>query len=114
MDVIPAGLDIALNHGLRVFPCRPGEKTPLVKWKDVASADLAQIAEWTREHPHSNWGAPLSDQTFALDIDQKNGVDGAAALMARIEIHGDLPHHLVNKTPNNGSHHFFTGPCTYS
>lgn len=103
-------LRIVLDHGLRVFPCRPGGKDPLTDHgcKD-ATDDRAQIREWQARWPDANWGAATGGGIFALDIDMKNGLDGGAALAAMIDRHGNLPRHLVNRTPNSGTHHLFRG-----
>jgi putative DNA primase/helicase len=103
-------IQIAIEHGLRVFPCAPGGKRPLTEngCKD-ATNDAAQIREWRRRWPGSNWGAATGGGIIALDIDVKSGKDGGTALAAMIERHGNLPRHLVNKTPNGGTHHLFRG-----
>ncbi len=107
---IPAGLDVALGHGFKVFPCRPGDKRPLTAHgcKD-ASDEVQQVIDWEREFPGCNWGAAMGEGIFALDPDRKHGVDGVAALDCIVEEHGGWPDHLTNETPNGGLHHLFRG-----
>jgi putative DNA primase/helicase len=109
-SAIPAGLHVALNHGFRVFPCRQNDKRPLTKHgcKD-ASDEVVQVVEWSEQFPGCNWGAAMGAGIFALDLDRKDGVDGAAELTILIEKHGSLPAHLINETPNSGEHHLFRG-----
>lgn len=109
---VNTALAIALDHGLRVFPCRPRDKQPLTEHgcKD-ATTDRAQIDDWKRRFRESNWGAATGDGLIALDLDSKNGGDGFA-VAAKLETeYGPLPATLINVTPNSGEHRLFHGPA---
>ncbi|MFT2016320.1 bifunctional DNA primase/polymerase [Streptomyces sp. 796.1] len=46
----------AQQAGWHIFPCRPGEKTPLLEWADAATNDLRTITTWWARHPRANIG----------------------------------------------------------
>jgi len=77
--------------GWRVFPCRPGAKTPVLKgWQDRATTDRATIAAWWRRWPDANVAVATGEASgvFVLDVD---GAEGEAALVALEAEHGTLP-----------------------
>ena len=58
------------EHGWEIFPCKPKDKTPLVKWADVATTDMFQIAEWWSMYPDATIGMATGKRSgfFALDV----------------------------------------------
>jgi hypothetical protein len=71
------------SQGLRVFPVRPGLKTPLTGhgFKD-ASTDPEKIRNWWAWHPDANIGLPTGYQFDVLDIDGPKGHQSLAELRA--------------------------------
>lgn len=120
MSTIPAGLDVVLDLGFGVFPCRTKTiddkhkvKSPLVPHgKDDASTDKHRIAEWASEFPGCAWGARPPPHIAALDIDTKKA-DGYATLTKLESEHGALPETLTNRTPSAGQHRVFTVESVY-
>jgi len=94
--------------GYPVFPAGP-DKRPLVSdWQARATTDEARIRHWWRKRPDAMPALPMGRRTglAALDIDQKNGKDGFAALR-------DLGHDPAalspakGTTPSGGQHSLF-------
>ncbi len=68
------------RRGLRLFPCKPRDKKPLLKsWQLRASSDLSTIHAWATQNPGCNWGVTTGPESnvFVLDVD---GVVGRVAL----------------------------------
>jgi hypothetical protein len=78
-------LDCALRlaaQGFRVFPLKPGEKTPAVaNWPKRATRDEKQIQWWWKQSDY-NIGVACGRGLMVLDYDMKPGQGGAAALAA--------------------------------
>lgn len=67
--------------GWPVFPCEPGGKKPLVKWRDRATTDCGTVAAWWRGTPDANIGLPTGIAFDVLDVDpDKGGYDSLAEL----------------------------------
>jgi len=50
-------------RGWRVFPCRPGDKRPLLRHGHLeASDDVAQVRRWWRRWPQANLGLPCGQE----------------------------------------------------
>lgn len=104
-------------RGWRVHPLRPtgsakNRRLPrLPNWQLHASADPAQIARWWAETPDSGVGIATGGAAglFVLDVDNKNGKNGDAALAALIAKCGDLPATAIASTPSDGRHYYFEG-----
>jgi len=93
-------------RGFRVFPLLPGTKDPRPgrSWLDEATSDAATIsALWSI----ADWNIGVAtDGLIVVDIDQKNGKDGARSYLDL-----DLPWDtLIVKTPTGGRHVYFSGP----
>ena len=105
-SAIPLQCEKLLAKGLSIFPeCGRGKK-PLTRhgFKD-ASRDVNQIAAWSLEWPHCNWGVALGKHSgcCVLDFDTKDGV-------ANFEReHGRLPVTYTVKTAR-GTHLYFRLP----
>lgn len=101
--------------GMRVFPLRPGVKTPMVKaWPDVATTDLDQIQEWwTGEFHGCGVGVATGEESgvWVLDIDNKNGVNGFETLTRLCRSYSamarEIPQTLTVATPSGGAHLYF-------
>jgi putative DNA primase/helicase len=106
--MIPTGIAVALYHGLGVFPCRADDKRPLTEHgvKD-ASTDRARILDWLRRYHGSNWGAAMTAEIAAVDVDMKDGRNGRQSLRELIGPRGALPPTLTNNTPTGGEHQIF-------
>lgn len=107
-DNTPSGtLEAALAYqkrGLPVFPVAPGLKVPPrgFHWKDEAALDPDRARKWFSNGARFNIGlAFLESGFFAIDLDQKKGVDGRKALVDLIDACGrKLPRTLVHGTPH--------------
>lgn len=97
------------RQGYPVFPVR-GDKRPLVKWKDGATTDPAQIRAWWLQWPLAMIGMPTGKPSglIVLDVDIKNGVNGFDTLKAN---GWDIPREAIEVlTPSGGSHFYFRAP----
>jgi len=107
-------LDHALaggRRGLRVFPCVPGGKLPMVpEFYNVATTDPAEIERlWT--DPVTGWPQPYNvgvatDGMIVVDADEKNGKRGLASYLD-LELPLDT---LTVRTPTGGKHFYLSGP----
>src|SRR5262249_39953963 len=101
MSLLDAALDYAA-HGWKVFPLIPGHKEPLTDhgFKD-ATSDADQIRAWWLENSEANIGiATGADSFVVVDIDQKSGKNGYAAVEA-LNLPGGTP---TQMTPSGGMH----------
>jgi hypothetical protein len=106
--------------GIKVFPCRHqhefrdgrffrAKKSPLTPngFHD-ATTDTNQIDDWWLEHPDALVGwVPHSVECAVLDLDNKNGKNGAYELERR-EL--EYKSSLWYPTPSGGEHHVFREP----
>jgi Bifunctional DNA primase/polymerase, N-terminal len=114
MNLPPDARAIALvlslaARGLRLHPCVPRAKTPLLRdWPILASCDADIIRGWAAEHSECNWGLACGpgSNVWVLDVD---GDQGKAALRRLIEQHGKLPETLTSRT-GKGGHLFWSYP----
>ena len=101
------------KFGLRVFPCIPKDKLPLIKaWQNEASTDSEKIAAWWAQWPNANvgvCGGAASGVVF-IDIDVKPGQGGEESLADLEAKHGKLPDTVVVLTPSGGRHYYFKHP----
>jgi hypothetical protein len=111
MDLAQAALAYACR-GLRVHPCAPGQKVPLLKdWPSRATLDPTTIRSWWRRWPAANVAVATGrgSGVFALDVDQ-HGADGESSLAALEATHGTLPETSVQHTGGGGRQLFFRWP----
>ncbi|MFS2282065.1 bifunctional DNA primase/polymerase [Microbacterium sp. OR21] len=95
--------------GVPVFPCVPGEKTPLVSSGfRRATTDARCVQGWWRWQPEANIGIPTGAVSGLVVIDvDVHGVDGYAAY-ARAARAGLIPAPLATvTTPTGGQHAYF-------
>lgn len=95
--------------GVPVFPCVPGEKTPIVpSGFQRATNDLRRVQGWWRWQPTANIGIPTGAASGLVVIDvDVHGVDGYAfyARAARADL---IPAPLATvTTPTGGQHAYF-------
>lgn len=101
----------AASIGFYVFPCKP-DKTPMVKWADVATRDEAQIERWWDAYPNAMVGAAtgITSGFFVIDIDVKDGVDAYTKWAALEDEHGKIVPEFVTRTASGGLHLFLKMP----
>jgi|GEM_PF-569485 putative DNA primase/helicase len=107
-----AALSYARN-GRAVFPLAEGEKRPLTPHgSHDATTSESQICLWWQAHPTANIGMAVGERSglIAIDVDNKGGKNGSAALASLEEQLGNLPETLIVSTPNNGRHYLFEFP----
>lgn len=99
-----AAIDLA-EAGYHVFPCRPGDKTPITRngFKD-ATRDERQILQWWDRTPDANIGIACgASGVTVLDIDSKSGANPTEILSGR-DLHG-APIVLTGKAPPRDDSH---------
>lgn len=58
------------QQGWHVFPCAPGDKTPMWKWGTQATTNLATIVAWWTAHPDHNVAIACKPSKLAIvDLD---------------------------------------------
>lgn len=97
------------RNGWRVFPCKPGEKTPATKngFKD-ATTEQQQIQEWWSVAPY-NIGLATGGGLAVLDVDINHGAGkfGDETLNDLERRYGALPNTLTVLTGSGGAHYYF-------
>lgn len=106
-------LDIALSlaaAGWYVFPVSASTRRPVVKWGDAATTDSEQLATWwTLDHPDALVGVHAGRSGLVIvDIDEKNGKSGGAALAAADIVPPPTFHYA---TRSGGSHLVYAAPA---
>jgi len=108
-EFLTAALAYAAN-GWRVFPVKPGAKTPITKhgFKD-ASTDGDRLRAWWRRWPTANIGLATGRASgiWVLDVDGDRGLTTLAALEAS---HEPLPASQRVRTGSGGLHVYFRYP----
>lgn len=102
-------LDFALfyaSKGWHVFPCRPRDKTPLVKWADEATTDKEKITSWWTSTPTANIGIATGARSGLLVID----IDPAHGGESGFQTLGELPPTVTAITGGGGRHLLFAHP----
>lgn len=92
------------------FPCRPNDKTPLVKWADVATTEINMLNGWLEQWPDMNIGIATGKRSgiFVLDVDAGHG--GEESLSALLREYGELPQTPIAMTGGGGRHFIFQHP----
>jgi hypothetical protein len=106
---LPQHVQFAASLGFRLFPIKPGEKTPLLaNWQNIATSDVGQLQTWAMRFPGCNWAVATGNgsRVFVLDVD---GEDGALSLAGLEAQHGELPRTLEVSTAR-GRHIYFVSP----
>lgn len=112
----PGEIDLAtaaawyVKHGLRIVPCEPRGKRPLIgDWLNAASCDPAAVAAWWARWPAANIGLPMRPNGLvAVDVDLKSGdlVDRATF----VEAFGPVDGAAEAVTGSGGRHYVFRDP----
>jgi hypothetical protein len=95
-------------RGLRLFPCVPSGKVPLLKsWPEVATCKLVTLERWFQEYPSCNWACACGAGSgiWVLDVDS----DAAGAAMMRLfQKHGYIgPETLCTVTGRGFGYHLW-------
>jgi hypothetical protein len=106
-------LDFALAYagkGWEVFPCKPKDKLPLVKWADMATIETNMLMGWWDTNPTANIAIATGKRSgiIVLDVDTDHG--GEESLKELIRQHGELPITPEARTGGGGRHIFFLHP----
>lgn len=125
-SLLNAALDYA-GKGWRIFPVHTptgrgcschkpncdaiGKHSRVKAWPDVATTDATTIRNWWAKWPDANVGIAtgLKSRLLVLDVDNKNGKDGNAALAALCRLHNWKPETFTVKTAS-GRHLYFAHP----
>lgn len=115
-ELLAAALGYA-ERGRLMFPVRGSDKHPLIRWKEGATTDAAQIRAWWTAWPLAMIGMPTGARSGVdvLDLDRKNATDGVANLLATgVDPYALTP--IVAQTPSGGLHFFLAhgGPLKNS
>lgn len=99
-------LNYAVN-GCYVFPCKAGEKTPLIsEWQVKASNDHKQVKAWWDRWPNANIGINTGKSgLIILDVDPRNG--GNESLEKLVAIHGEEFLSPVEVITGGGGKHYY-------
>lgn len=91
--------------GLRVIPCEPGGKKPVISdWPNRASDDPTVIRQWWAWYPNANIGLLTGYGIDVLDVDVKDGRNGMQ-MMEYVARFGLLRNPIaVIRTPSGGLH----------
>ena len=95
--------------GWAIFPLAEGEKVPMAGTNGFksASADQAQLAEWSRQHPHANIGIATGrvSRIVVIDFDPRSGSDETTARLAKEgKVFGDTVECI---SPRDGRHLYY-------
>jgi hypothetical protein len=98
------------ESGLRVFPIKAGAKAPPIDgWRDAATADPTQLAEWFHVDSPPNIGVAAGRGLLCVDLDMKADVDGLASLraLAPDDPFAEWENTLTIETPSGGRHLYY-------
>lgn len=102
--------------GFRVFPLKPGQKTPaFAGWQDQATSDPQRAQQlWSEalsgEPLNYNIGIATGRGLLVLDVDNKDGKHGSSSVEALELRNDDLPPTMTVQTPTGGEHRYFYVP----
>jgi hypothetical protein len=109
-DLGGAALALA-RRGLRVHPCRPNSKLPLLEgWPNRATLDPSAIEAWWRRRPNANIGIACGGAMRLLVVDIDPDAGGEASMAALEREHGALPPTVEAVTPRGGRHLYVIVP----
>lgn len=94
----------------RIFPIRPGDKTPAIKgWQRFATSNVDKIERrWSQRFANHNLGIATGQGLLVLDCDCKDGRRGLHSLEL-LDLSG-LPTSLRVRTPSGGVHVYLSVP----
>ena len=97
----------------QLFPCKPKDKIPLVKWRAQATCKVDRIRQWEKKYPECNWAVATGEGSgvFVLDID---GIQGLRSFIDQCERAGDNWTKVAESTlgvkTGRGTHLYFDHP----
>ena len=110
-------VDVALRAaqmGFPVFPIKPEDKSPFVKWTLTSTRDPEVIKDFWNGFPNAMVGAVTGwvSGYFVLDIDVKDGKEAFEKLNDFVSSVGTepLPTTMIVQTPSSGLHLYFKMP----
>lgn len=109
MNIIPFAKAYA-SKGWQCFPLRPRDKTPIVRWADVATTDETMLTGWWDNNPDANIGIACGKRSGIVVIDVDAGKGGYESLEVLQDQHGRFPSTPVAQTGGGGEHIFFKHP----
>ena len=98
------------SKGWESFPLQPRQKTPTVKWADVATKDAQMLLGWFDNYPDANIGIACGKRSGIVVLDVDKDHNGYESLADLILTHGQLPETPVCKTGGGGEHIYFKAP----
>lgn len=98
------------KKGWDVFPLRPREKTPAVKWADVATHEENMAVGWFETQPDANIGIACGKRSGIVVLDVDAGHGGYDSLADLTIEYGPLPTTPTAETGGGGEHIFFKHP----
>src|SRR4051812_38037711 len=114
METVEHALDWA-NRGWQVFPVKAGTKVPHIKeWQNAATSNHDQIRAWWGRWPDANIGGKCGDQWLVVDVDVKEGKQGAEAYEALQIDHAPFPPTRRHSTPSGGWHLVYRIPSNWA
>jgi len=108
-DLLTAALRYA-ELGYRVFPCAPGNSTPLTDHGFLdATTEVEQIERWWGQHPTANVAIATAG-LLVVDLDPAEGNAANPCLKDDPDKQLDLAAAPTALTPRGGRHHVFRKP----
>jgi len=98
------------EQGWQSFPIKERDKTPIVKWADVATTEENMLVGWWDTMPDANIAIACGKRSGIIVLDVDAGHGGYESLTVLFEKFGPLPTTPVSKTGSGGEHIFFKHP----
>lgn len=98
------------EQGWQSFPIKERDKTPIVKWADVATTEENMLVGWWDTMPEANIAIACGKRSGIVVLDVDAGHGGYESLTVLFEKFGPLPTTPVSKTGSGGEHIFFKHP----
>ena len=96
------------SMGYEPIPLEPAGKRPLPReWQTLRGLSTEDLAALFEQHPGCNVGVLTGAGLVVIDLDEKNGVSGGAALAELQARLGPLPPTARVSTPTGGSHLYY-------
>ena len=97
------------QHGWPVFPVHPNKQPATPNGHKNATTNTDQINEWWTRNPRHGIGIPTGQRTglWVLDIDVKNGAQGAHTLRKLQNQIGQLPPTITAISGSGGLHYYY-------
>lgn len=109
MNTIPFAQAYA-EKGWQSFPLKPKDKTPFLKWAEVATCNTQMLNGWFDNYPDANIGIACGKRSGIIVLDIDAGHGGYESLTKLMNKYGILPETPISRTGNGGEHIFFKHP----